>query len=72
MSKPTLRDMNAPDSSAEPEVTSIKKPADKLSLDKFKSKKEPLAQACRNPLSCFRNCTGCDRKGACAAPATSM
>jgi len=49
MSKPTLRDMNAPDSSAEPEVTSIKKPADKLSLDKFKSKKEPLAQVATLP-----------------------
>jgi len=49
MSKPTLRDMNASDSSAEPEVTSIKKPADKLSLDKFKSKKEPLAQVATLP-----------------------
>jgi hypothetical protein len=49
MSKPTLRDMNAPDSSAEPEVTSIKKPADKLSLDKFKSKKEPAAQVATLP-----------------------
>ena len=49
MSKPTLRDVNAPDSSAEPEVTSIKKPADELSLDKFKSKKEPAAQVATLP-----------------------
>ena len=37
-SKPTLRNVNA-NSSAEPEATSIKKPADKPSLNKFKSKK---------------------------------
>jgi hypothetical protein len=49
MSKPTLRDVNAPDSSAEPEVTSIKKPPDKLSLDKFKSKKEPRAKVATLP-----------------------
>ena len=42
MSKLTLRDVNAPN--AEPEVTSIKKPAEKPSLDKFKSKKEPAAK----------------------------
>src|SRR5262249_28856650 len=49
MSKPTLRDVNAPDSSTEPEVTSIKKPADKPSLDKFKSKKEPSAKVATLP-----------------------
>ena len=43
MTKPTLRDVNA-DSNAEPEVTSIKKPEGKPSLDKFKSKKEPAAK----------------------------
>jgi hypothetical protein len=50
MSKPTLHDVNAPDSSAEPEVTSIKKPADeKPTLDKFKSKKEPTAKVATLP-----------------------
>jgi hypothetical protein len=48
MSKPTLRDVNA-DSNAEPEVTSIKKPEDKPSLDKFKSKKEPTAKVATLP-----------------------
>ena len=48
MSKSTLRDVNA-DSSTEPEVTSIKKPADKPSLDKFKSKKEPSAKVATLP-----------------------
>src|SRR6516162_6747065 len=49
MSKPTLRDVNA-DSNAEPEVTSIKKPAEKPSLDKFKSKKEPAAKVAATEL----------------------
>ena len=44
MTKPTLRDVNAPDSNAEPEVTSIKKPEGKPSFDKFKSTKEPAAK----------------------------
>src|SRR5262249_5054145 len=48
MSKSTLREVNA-DSSTEPEVTSIKKPADKPSLDKFKSKKEPSAKVATLP-----------------------
>ena len=47
MSKLTLRDVNAPN--AEPEVTSIKKPAEKPSLDKFKSKKEPAAKVATLP-----------------------
>jgi hypothetical protein len=47
MSKPTLRDVNA--ENAEPEVASIKKPADKPSLDKFKSKKEPAAKVTTLP-----------------------
>jgi hypothetical protein len=48
MTNPTLRDVNA-DSNAEPEVTSIKKPEDKPSLDKFKSKKEPAAKVATLP-----------------------
>ena len=48
MTKPTLRNVNA-DSNAEPEVTSIKKPAEKPSLDKFKSKKEPAAKVATLP-----------------------
>jgi hypothetical protein len=48
MTKPTLRDVNA-DSNAEPEVTSIKKPEGKPSLDKFKSKKEPAAKVATLP-----------------------
>ena len=49
MTKPTLRNVNA-DSNAEPEVTSIKKPAEKPSLDKFKSKKEPAAKVAATEL----------------------
>jgi hypothetical protein len=49
MSKPTLRDVNTPDSSAEPEATSIKKPSDKPTLDKFRSKQEPLTKVATLP-----------------------
>ena len=48
MTKPTLRDVNA-DSNAEPEATSIKQPANKPSLDKFKSKKGPAAKVATLP-----------------------